>query len=122
LQNFVIDPAEMAKNEIDLQKIFKVINSATLCQGYVPDQTADINSLFIHACTEDQIENIINKFFNGDRKSVTVLQLNKKILENHEFKIVYESNPGSTSGIKYWHLYRKNLSDKIPLDAIDEII
>jgi uncharacterized protein (DUF952 family) len=83
--------------------------------GYIPDQSADINCGFIHACDLETVPVIIDKFFKDEY--FAVLKLRKNILEKHGFKVVWESNrPG---GQHYWHIYRGKKYN-IPWQCIDE--
>lgn len=93
----------MAEN---FENIFKVMSAEDYLKaretGFIPDQPADINCSFIHACAEKQIPEILKKFY-PQKSSVSVL-INKKLAEEAGFKVVYEQNrPG---GDFYWHFYR----------------
>jgi len=63
---------------------------------------------FIHLCDEEQIDQVINKWFRHI-DPVMVLKLETKLLPG---KIVFEASPGSSN--KYPHLY----GGAIPLDAV----
>ncbi len=64
---------------------------------------------FIHLAKEDQVQYVVQKFWNG--KSYVILKLNPKKFIG---RLMYETNPGGST--KYFHLY----DGTIPLDAVIE--
>jgi uncharacterized protein (DUF952 family) len=90
--------------------------------GFIPDQPADTDCDFIHSCSADQISSIVKKFYNGDAKSVLVAILDEKSITAEGFDIKYETNIGSTSGVKYYHLYRNDRTKLIPKSCISNML
>lgn len=66
---------------------------------------------FIHLAKEDQLENILLKYFS-DADQVVIL---KVVTDQLQGELVYEANPGGSS--KYYHLYR----GFIPFTSIVEV-
>lgn len=77
--------------------------------GYIKPLALDTN--FMHLCTHEQIDQIIDKFWQHETSLVIVKIDPSKILGN----LIYEANPGGTT--KYFHLY----AGKIPLNSIIDI-
>lgn len=69
---------------------------------------SEMDQKFIHLSTEEQIPNILKKFFNSDSKTV-ILKLDSQKLPG---KLVKERNPGGTT--EYFHLY----NGSIPIEAV----
>lgn len=64
---------------------------------------------FIHLATEDQVSNVVKKFWSG--KDYIILKITSEKLEGC---LIYETNPGGIN--KYFHLYDGN----IPFEAVVE--
>lgn len=80
-------------------------------QGKTDLKLSNLDSVFIHLSTEEQLDRIKNKFW-ADEKRFYILKLDCKKLKG---KLVLESNPGGSN--KYYHLY----NGSIPLTSIVEI-
>lgn len=100
------------------ESIYKVV----ALRGYdrnrpIPDQPADrMTPAFIHACDFYTVDEIVVKFYNGDFKSVVVVELDREKLTQAGFNPIWESN--RAGGKQYWHLYRKTPGMLIPSDCI----
>lgn len=77
--------------------------------GLIPPQKLDTN--FIHLCKQDQINKIVEKFYNNEPKIIIATIDANKLSGN----LIEEANPGGTT--KYFHLY----DGKLPLDCVVEI-
>lgn len=92
--------------------LYKIISpeqwEESLHVNYVALSSADED--FIHLATEEQVPNIIRKYWNN--KDYIILTLDSsKLIGN----IVYEANPGGVT--LYYHLY----NGFIPLDAVENV-
>lgn len=99
--------------------VYKVIpqeqvDEFVLHQGRIPNQPADINNPFIHACDQESIPIIVEKFFKYTH--TIAIEINLEAVAREGFIIKYEAN--RPNGAKYWHFYRpedtpnKELSQK----------
>ena len=79
-------------------------------QGRSSLSLAPMDKAFVHFCEDQQIQQIIGKFF-ADQKQVVVLTIDPKKLVG---KLVKEKNPGGST--EYFHLYQGS----IPLQAVKE--
>lgn len=95
------------------QYLYKVMTSADWAksqdQGFVA--LSAIDQAFIHLAMEDDLKNVIEKYFRG--KDLTVLKLDSDKLKG---RLVKEKNPGGSK--EYYHLYEGN----IPLESVVEIL
>lgn len=100
---------EEVKSELSKQGgVWKVMPIADHVEskkfGFIPNQPADIDCPFIHACDYGTIPDIIKKFYSDHEGEVKAYELNIEQAAREGFTIKYESNrPG---GVVYWHLYR----------------
>jgi len=74
-------------------------------------QLSQVDHLFVHLATENQLEKVTEKFWATIPQYV-ILKLETSQLAG---RLVYEANPGSTN--KYYHLY----DGAIPLKSIVEV-
>lgn len=66
---------------------------------------------FIHFSTEDQLQRIIDKYWNGIPYFIVLKIFSEKLSGN----LIFEANPGGSN--KYYHLYEGS----IPMEAIAEV-
>jgi uncharacterized protein (DUF952 family) len=74
-------------------------------------ETSSMDADFIHLAKEEQVANVVEKFWNNMDHIVLKLTSNKLI-----GRLVYETNPGGST--YYYHLYEGN----IPLEAVVDVI
>ncbi len=77
--------------------------------GYLKPLNMDTD--FIHMCTEEQIGTIVEKFWQ-DTTDIVIAKIDSQKLQGD---LKYETNPGGKN--KYYHLY----NGSIPLDAVADI-
>ena len=103
----------MENNYSDPKYLYKIVSpeqwkETQLVGNFI---ISNMDSLFIHLATKEQLEKILKKFWNN--KEHVILKL---LVDKLDGDLVLENNPGGIN--KYYHLYEGN----IPLNAIVEEI
>jgi uncharacterized protein (DUF952 family) len=96
---------------MDGEFLFKVVSPEQWEKSIVKKEVhlSDMDKDFIHLATEEQLANVIKKFWPG--MDHVILRLYPKKLKG---RLIFETNPGGTT--QYFHLY----SGSIPLEAVIE--
>ena len=89
--------------------LYKIVSPEQWQKSQKKVVTSSIDKDFIHLAKEDQVPNVVKKFWNN-RDYIVLKLVSKKLVG----RLIYETNPeGST---RYYHLYEGT----IPIEAVVE--
>lgn len=92
--------------------LYKIVSNEQWKESLVENRIpcSEMDSDFIHMAKEDQIANVVQKFWSGQDHIILKISVKKLV-----GRLVYETNPGKST--KYYHLYE----GYIPLDAVKDV-
>ena len=104
-----IESKTMEKENSTPKFLYKIISPEQWQESLRKNQvvTSPIDKDFIHLAKEEQVNQVVQKFWN--HMDHVILKLDTTRLKG---RLIYETNPGGTT--KYYHLYEGN----IPLEAV----
>jgi len=96
----------------DPEFLYKIVSKKQWQESLLRNEvvSSPLDSDFIHLTTEEQVTNVIQKFWNN--KDYIILKLTSNKLVG---VLINETNPGGTN--KYYHLY----NGSIPLEAVKDV-
>jgi uncharacterized protein (DUF952 family) len=98
--------------EIHPEYLYKIVSmeqwQESLMQNRIVLSTSD--DKFIHLAKEDQVEEVVRKYWSDKNHMILKLSVEKLI-----GLLIYEANPGRST--KYYHLY----DGSIPLEAVEDV-